>query len=277
METPWTRREGRTTYDDLAHRYDDEWTPHVLDVERRLTDALDLRRGDRVLDLACGTGVHSVAMLERTTPGELVAVDGSVEMLRAAVARAEAAGLVLTTRRADLVEALETAPDASFDVVSLRFALAYFDWRRWLPRVASILRPTGRVGVLTNLETSTPQARAVYQELAREFGLPDAAPNTPRSAEELRDVLSRAGLGETASFCERRRLFFRSGHEVARWLLETGYVAHPSLSDAEPEAVRWLAGEFAQRIEAYRTDDGIPLDLEIVGMVAARGGDAIRT
>jgi len=50
----------------------------------RLTADLALGRGDRVADLACGTGVYTLEMARLTDPGEVVAVDYSEGMLAAA-------------------------------------------------------------------------------------------------------------------------------------------------------------------------------------------------
>src|SRR4051794_30077869 len=84
------------TYDRLAHTYDDQWSRHVLEPHRRLTADLALRRGERAVDFACGTGVATLDMARRTAPGEMVAVDSSSGMLNVAVERARAEGVSLT-------------------------------------------------------------------------------------------------------------------------------------------------------------------------------------
>ena len=60
-------------------------------VRRQLIALLDLRRGDRILDVGCGTGKDSIAILDRIGPhGVLYAQDISIGMLR--VARRKLAG-----------------------------------------------------------------------------------------------------------------------------------------------------------------------------------------
>jgi trans-aconitate 2-methyltransferase len=58
-----------TTYDSLP-------LPH-----RRTLDRLSLSGDERVLDLGCGTGRDTVALLDRLPGGRVVALDGSLRML----------------------------------------------------------------------------------------------------------------------------------------------------------------------------------------------------
>ena len=73
----------QATYDKVADAYDDLWGRHVREPNARLTRALDLKRGERVADLACGTGLFTVAMARAVAPGEVVGVDVSEGMLAA--------------------------------------------------------------------------------------------------------------------------------------------------------------------------------------------------
>src|SRR6185503_6472595 len=123
---------------------------HVAGPNARLTTDLALSSGERLADLACGTGVYTLEMARLNAPGETVAVDYSEGMLAAARDRAEEADVSLTLVHARAEDFVARSAAASFDVVSLRFVLAYIDWRDMLPRTGRILRPGGRVGVLTS-------------------------------------------------------------------------------------------------------------------------------
>jgi SAM-dependent methyltransferase len=60
---------------------------------RRIVDALDVRRGDVVVDVGCGTGLCLPLLQERIgTEGFIIAVDESAAMLNIARARAEQFG-----------------------------------------------------------------------------------------------------------------------------------------------------------------------------------------
>ena len=132
------------TYDKVAQGYDDLWSRHVACPNARLTADLELRRGDRVADLACGTGVYTLDMARLIDPGEVVAVDYSEGMLSAARERMDEAGYPVSLVHARAEDFVVRTPAASFDVVSLCSALAYIDWHEVLPLTARLLRPGGQ-------------------------------------------------------------------------------------------------------------------------------------
>jgi ubiquinone/menaquinone biosynthesis C-methylase UbiE len=71
----------------------DERTDRFMVFRQRIVDALDLCRGDVVVDVGCGTGLCLPLLQERIGPeGAIIAVDESVAMLDIARARAEQFG-----------------------------------------------------------------------------------------------------------------------------------------------------------------------------------------
>lgn len=285
------------TYDRVAEAYDDLWSPHVVRPNARLTEALRIEPGERIADLACGTGVYTLDMAAAAVPGEVVAVDYSEGMLAGARARAEAAGLDLTLVHARAEEFVGDSGPATFDVVSLRFVLAYIDWNQVLPRTARLLRRGGRVGVLTSLTTSVPQ---FYQLFDRFRGSVEPVwklykhnrrdiPETwkmfrslretfadgrfiavPDSAETVALRLAAGGLVPRETWTETIRLWFDSGHAAVGWIRSSGYATHPALDHVGPQAVRFLEGLFAAGMETFREEKGVPLDLVIGGVVAEK-------
>lgn len=260
----------QSVYDRIAARYDDRWGRHLRQPQERLTAGLRLVRGARCADLGCGTGIETVEMARQVAPGEVVGIDCSEEMLRAARARATAAGVPLSTVREEAGRFIHLAPASSFDIVTLRFCLAYLDWRSALPLLGRLLRPGGRAGILTNLSSSTPQAYAVYREMASELNLAPVELPVPDSAEQIREALGRGGLHVVEAWPHRFRLWFGSGAQATGWLQESGFVTHAALREFPPEVLQPLCEEFAARLEAYRTPEGIPLDFELAGVIAVR-------
>ena len=113
-------------YDRVARSYDDYFSRHVAIPQQRLTEAMALERGHHVVDLACGTGLAAVDMAERVYPGgSVTAVDCSEKMLSIAQQRAHHQELELILRHQTAEQAVASAANASWDVISVRFALAY--------------------------------------------------------------------------------------------------------------------------------------------------------
>jgi hypothetical protein len=191
-------------------------------------------------------------------------------MLDEARARARARGLRLQTVCADAQSFIQGSEPASFDAVSLRFCLAYLPWRELLGALSAMLRPAGRLGILTNLGSSAPQALATYRGMVEELNVPAFDPSVPASLDELSQALERAGFTLEQAWTHRFRLWFDAGAEVSAWLAQSGFITHPALSAAPRELQRALWGAFATRVERYREDGGIPLDFELAGVVATR-------
>lgn len=262
-------RAERFSYDRIADGYDERFTRYVREPQERLTRELGLVPGERVVDLGCGTGVHTVAMLERVTPGEVMAVDSSPAMLKLAVQRAEARSLQLTPWCASAEQVIEEAPNASFDVVSIRFCLAYLPWRDALPKLRRVLRPRGRVGILTNLTTSTPQAYAVYRQMLDDLEVSGIEPSVPSSIEDVAATLRQGGIETVRAFLHRFRIYFSSGLAAVEWMLESGYASHPELDRIDPMVIDQLSRVFGQELERRFTEpQGVPLDFEVAGIVA---------
>lgn len=105
--------------------------------------ALDLRPGERVLDVGCGAGATTLALAARVAPGEVVGLDISQPLIDAARARvADRSHL-----RFELGDAQTTRFAAPFDVVYSRFGVMFFaDPVAAFTNLRAALRPGGRLG-----------------------------------------------------------------------------------------------------------------------------------
>lgn len=117
----------------------------ILVVSELLCDAVDLRAGERVLDVATGTGNAALAAARRFA--DVTGVDYVPDLLDKARVRAEAEGLAVDFRVGD-AEALEFADD-SFDVVlSACGAMFAPDHRKTASELVRVCRPGGRIGMV---------------------------------------------------------------------------------------------------------------------------------
>jgi ubiquinone/menaquinone biosynthesis C-methylase UbiE len=113
-------------------------------VGERLAEAVDLRAGERVLDVAAGNGNAALAAARRFA--DVTATDYVTALLEAAGRRAAADGLALDLREAD-AENLPFA-DASFDVALSTFGVMFTaDHHRAAQELQRVVRPGGRIGL----------------------------------------------------------------------------------------------------------------------------------
>jgi len=129
----------------LAEAYD-RLSDSQLEGGKRLVERMDLRPGERVLDVGCGTGRLARWIAERVAPGgSVVGIDPLAD--RIAIARARSPGISFEVGQA---EDLGAFADGSFDAVCMS---AVFHWVADRPKALAearrVLRPGGRLGVTT--------------------------------------------------------------------------------------------------------------------------------
>lgn len=110
-----------------------------------LCEAVDLRAGERVLDVACGNGNAALGAARRFC--DVVGIDYVPSLLERARLRAEAEGLPVEFREAD-AEALPF-PDDSFDAVLSTCGVMFApDQEEAARELARVCRPGGRIGMV---------------------------------------------------------------------------------------------------------------------------------
>jgi demethylmenaquinone methyltransferase/2-methoxy-6-polyprenyl-1,4-benzoquinol methylase len=166
--------------------------------------AIDPLAGQRVLDVATGTGLVALA-LARRAPCQVVGLDQSREMLAAAQARLDRTA-ALRSRVSFLQGQAERLPFANgeFDALTFTYLLRYVDDpAATMSELARVVKPGGRIGMV-------------------EFAVPERT--LPRDAWRLHTRVGLPLLG---------RLVSPAWFEVGRFLgpsIEEFYVRVPSLS-----------------------------------------------
>jgi demethylmenaquinone methyltransferase / 2-methoxy-6-polyprenyl-1,4-benzoquinol methylase len=152
----------RGVFDAVAGKYDvmnDLMSLGLHRVWKTYTVAVaQVKEGDRVLDLAAGTGDLTRAFAKRVgARGLVVHSDINEAMLRRGRERLEDEGLLVPALLAD-AQALPL-PDASFDVISVAFGLRNMTNKELaLAEMARVLKPGGRLLVLEFSKVAAPLA-----------------------------------------------------------------------------------------------------------------------
>jgi demethylmenaquinone methyltransferase/2-methoxy-6-polyprenyl-1,4-benzoquinol methylase len=137
---------------------------------RALVGAVAPQAGDRVLDVATGTGMVAAQLLARADCS-VVGIDQSTEMLTAARARFAGRHDSRVQLMQGEAEALPFA-DASFDALTFTYLLRYVDDpRATVAELARVVRPGGRIASLEFGVPPWPPARAAWR-LYTAIGLP---------------------------------------------------------------------------------------------------------
>jgi ubiquinone/menaquinone biosynthesis C-methylase UbiE len=113
-------------------------------VGERLCETLDVRSGQRVLDVAAGNGNVSLAAARRFC--DVTSTDYVPALLERGQLRAESEGLEISFQEADA----EQLPfdDASFDVVTSSFGVMFApDQNRAAAEMLRVTRPGGKIGL----------------------------------------------------------------------------------------------------------------------------------
>ena len=131
----------RREYAKLARVYDRRWDVYVRRSVSETLDRFDVRAGDRVLDVGCGTGVLLEKLAWIEPPAGLFGVDASPDMLEVARERLGST--------ADLTFACAEKlpfPDAHFDIVVSTSAFHFIrEPQMALSEMHRVLKPSGKL------------------------------------------------------------------------------------------------------------------------------------
>src|SRR3990167_1691132 len=157
-----------------------------------------LQSGERVLDVACGTGI----VARQAAPlmgagGQVVAVDMNPAMLGVARALQAPSGATITWQEGNAMAL--PFPDGAFDVALCQHGLQFVPDRAGAVReMRRVLAPGGRALVIVLQALARhPVFEALMESVARNLSLPVSAVMTPFAlcdADELRTLFTAAGF-----------------------------------------------------------------------------------
>ena len=226
-----------------------QWAP-------RVADAAGIQPGNRVLDVACGTGVLAREAVSRVGgEGSVAGVDASRGMLGVATRLAP---------RIDWREGTaESLPfdDGTFDVVASQFGLMFFEDRsRALREMMRVLRPGGRVAVAVWESLERSEAYPIEVDLLERIAgrrAADAlrAPFVLGDKQALTSLFDDAGVGSVEITTQQGTARFPS----IRTMVEADLLGWlPVMGVDLPEAqIERVLEEAEQALARYVTPQGV--------------------
>lgn len=265
----WQLEEGS------AAAYERYLVPVFMDPwAQNLVKAVAPSESDRVLDVACGTGVVARHAASRLGPGgEVTGVDLNPSML--AVAREVAAGTVPAIHWEEA--SVDDLPfsDARFDVVLCQQGLQFFpDKVAALAEIRRVLQAGGRLGLSTvrSLEHQ-PGYQILIESIRRHVGVEAAevvgSPYTLGAAGEVRRLLEKAGFGEIHARIEIWPARFGSAEDLLRAETSSSPLGDV-VASLDSDVQETLVDELTESFHVRADDDGIVFPFETTVFTAVR-------
>lgn len=265
MDPKLQRRVQRYGWDKAVGAYDDSWKAQLEPAQTRMLELADLRPGERVLDIACGTGLVTVRAARSVEPdGEVVGTDISDEMVKAA--REVTAREQITHVRYERGEAEKIAfDDGSFDAVLCGLGMMYVPSPVGaLTEFRRVLRSDGRASIAVWGKRD----RCGWAEI---FPIVDARVRSEvcpaffqlGTGETVRHVMETAGFRDVTVDRLSTVLRYGSDDEALAAAFAGGPVAL-AYSRFDGETRDAAHGDYLASIEPYRRNGGYEIPGEFV-------------
>ena len=228
-----------------------------------LLELVEPQPGERVLDVACGTGIvarNAASMVGAT--GRVVGIDMNASMLE--IARSNDAPVEWREGDALAMPFL----DQEFDVVVCQQGLQFFpDRSKALREMHRVLVPNGRLGIAVwcgSIEAS-PGYLALAQALERHVDASTAKLMDDlfclADASEIRALLDGGGFREVTVLRESKLACFASPEEFTR-ALAIGSIMRRAGTQFSDETMRLLIEDVSAALQPYVSADGLAFPME---------------
>jgi ubiquinone/menaquinone biosynthesis C-methylase UbiE len=270
MEAKLQRRVQRYGWNKAAASYESFWSEQLKPAQDLMLTLANLQPGERVLDVACGTGLVTFRAADAVGPGGFVAAsDISEDMVGSVAAAAAARGIRGDFRRSD-AETLEH-PDADFDAVLCGLGLMYVaEPPNAIREMYRVLKPGGR-------------ASAAVWGARKNCGWAEIFPIVERrTASDVCPMFFQLGTGSTmagefraAGFADVREerisvpIVFPTADAAIGAAFVGGPVAlaHSRFDDATRDSAY---AEYLESIEPFRKGDAYHVPGEFVAVLARK-------
>lgn len=237
----------------------------MQDYSRRLVEAAAIKEGERVLDVACGTGIISrLAESKAGKTGRVVGFDLNPGMLARARQTDGTAGRI-EWREGSATEM--PFDDGSFDLVLCQHGLQFIpDKAAALSEMYRVLAPEGQllISVWRSIE-HCPWQEAIANAIERNVGQDPAmlvrSAFSFGDAEQLKQIIANAGFHEVDIRVERDTIRHASLAEYVPGYLSATPVASV-VASLDAEAQGKITADVRDALAAYRTGDGLAAPIE---------------
>ncbi len=238
---------------------------------RSVVDSVALRAGERVLDVACGTGVVARLAAPRVDPnGTVTGIDGNPDMLR--VARSSTpAGTAIEWHQA-IADGLPFDDD-SFDVALCSVSLQFFaDQVGAIREMRRVVAPGGRfaIGVPGPTPPLFEELRDLLADsLGGEVAAFIRAVFSIDDADRLQEIVSAAGLSEVSTTTRPIPVHLGPPADFF-WQYMLGTPLAAAIAELDAHEREMLENEIVRRWSPFEGDDGLEVEIGLILATARR-------
>lgn len=254
----------RETFNSVAGGYDSDALRFFTNSAAHMAALLNLKGGEHILDVACGTGNAAFAISPLLPEGKITAVDFSSGMLDQARSRAGELGVSNIEFLERDMQRLDF-PDRTFDIAVCAFGIFFVeDMDAQLSHIVQMVRPGGRV-MITNFEENYfyPLKELFFARLEK-YGVQKPPQTWKRIAHEqgCRELFAKAGLQDIR--VENKNVGYFLADTGQWWDIVWNAGFRRMVSRLSPEDQARFKREHLEEVGKLRTRDGIRLDVGVL-------------
>ena len=197
-----TKYKQRTisVWNEVAPFYHKRWAKNETGpfaVTKKLLDSSKIKRGDIVLDLACGTGLVTKKLIRKVgSKGKIYAIDSSESAIKIAKKwTGNAKNLHFVRADAERIQF-----KTQFDVITCQYALFFFpDEQMVLKNIKKLLKKNGIISLAVHGKYNVPYFDCILEPIKKM--IPDYLPKYPEmdrfgTKETFSDAIKKAGFSK---------------------------------------------------------------------------------
>ena len=254
----------KDTFNTVADVYDNPSLRFFPACSRHLTDLLNLRGDEHVLDVATGTGHAALEIAARLPKGRVTGVDFSAGMLAQARQKAAARNMANVDFAEMDMQDLHFA-DGRFDAALCAFGIFFVeDMETVLARIAAKVRPGGTVAICNFQKDYFFPLRKLLTDRLAARGIPLPPQTWERIATEdgCRTLFTAAGLHHIRT--EACNMGYLLADENEWWNVVWNAGFRRMLKQLPPADLPRFRADHLREVAALKTRDGLRLDIGVI-------------
>jgi ubiquinone/menaquinone biosynthesis C-methylase UbiE len=265
-----TNASGENSYTlrgSAAEMYERNMVPAIFEpFARDLLEFANLKKGESVLDVACGTGIVARLAWPKVAPtGRVIGLDVNAGMLEVARFASRQEGLDINWAEGNVSEMPFDAGE--FDVVLCQYGLQYFsDRSAALNEMRRVLKGRGRLvlNVLRSIRFNAGHlvfADVLQRRVSNEAAETRRAPFKLSDRNEIRTLIADAGFQDVVVSLSTRIARFGSAEAMVRIMI-AGTPLGAAMKNNDPAVLQTVIDEVTAGLAEYVDDRGVAIPMQ---------------